>query len=376
MAILLSLRRFIWGKIPPYNLPKTPLYVVKLPHKLHIVRVKGGHIMKVSGIYKIENKVNGKIYVGSSKDIKNRWMQHKRELNKNTHHSVKLQRAWNKYGEENFEFSILEECAEDKRLYLEQYYIDKFKSFFEGYNCKERTKDMYTEEDYKMEQRNKEVCLFFKEFTDKFHVVFTDKNTNKRIMSNKTYEYENVYISDIFRFVLRYAIDSSCILIENNTKLDKDMFIDFNIQRGYLRFNLLINNIALRFEYILNDRFILFNGAEENKKRSIFDSNYTNEYSECNDYVDRLFDMGKNEVNYNTDLYFDTILRISKNNIMRMNHDKSGCKIVALNLIKGDFCLTDKGVQCFCDYLHRNSIEIGNYRMIKDGVYGIKKQIS
>ena len=59
-------------------------------------------IGKISGIYKIVNKVNGKYYVGSSNDVlKTRFYEHKRLLTKNKHFNVKLQNAWNKYGESN-----------------------------------------------------------------------------------------------------------------------------------------------------------------------------------------------------------------------------------------------------------------------------------
>jgi group I intron endonuclease len=61
-----------------------------------------------SGVYQIKNLVNGKVYIGSSVNIKARWSAHKSTLRKNSHHSAALQRAWDKYGESSFEFSILE----------------------------------------------------------------------------------------------------------------------------------------------------------------------------------------------------------------------------------------------------------------------------
>ena len=79
---------------------------------------------KVSGIYKIINKVNGKYYVGSSKCIKNRWSQHKADLRNNNHKNDYLQNAWNKYGENNFEFIIIEEnISERELLIVEQRYL-------------------------------------------------------------------------------------------------------------------------------------------------------------------------------------------------------------------------------------------------------------
>ena len=60
-----------------------------------------------SGIYCIENKVNNKKYIGQSKNIKERFSQHIRNLNANINHTPVFQNAWNKYGKENFEFRII-----------------------------------------------------------------------------------------------------------------------------------------------------------------------------------------------------------------------------------------------------------------------------
>ena len=58
------------------------------------------------GVYKITNTIDNKIYVGSSVNIDKRFNTHKNDLSNNTHHNSKLQRAWNKYGEDNFKFEI------------------------------------------------------------------------------------------------------------------------------------------------------------------------------------------------------------------------------------------------------------------------------
>lgn len=78
------------------------------------------------GIYCIENLVNHKRYIGQSIDIYHRWQDHKRELNGNRHRNMYLQRAWNKYEENNFSFYILEECDVSLLDEREIYYIDKF----------------------------------------------------------------------------------------------------------------------------------------------------------------------------------------------------------------------------------------------------------
>lgn len=52
---------------------------------------------KIAGIYKITNLVNGKMYIGESRNCFSRWQSHKRELKKGRHSNTHLQRAWNKY---------------------------------------------------------------------------------------------------------------------------------------------------------------------------------------------------------------------------------------------------------------------------------------
>ena len=80
-----------------------------------------------SGIYQIMNTVNGKRYIGSAMNFHIRWKRHLNYLNKNKHHSIKLQRAWNKYGEDAFEFIILLKCAKEELIIKEQSFIDWLK---------------------------------------------------------------------------------------------------------------------------------------------------------------------------------------------------------------------------------------------------------
>lgn len=78
------------------------------------------------GIYRILNKVNNKMYVGSTVDFDTRWREHKTGLVGGRHFNPYLQRAWDKYGEGNFVFEVVEEVVEEDTVLLacEQRYLD------------------------------------------------------------------------------------------------------------------------------------------------------------------------------------------------------------------------------------------------------------
>lgn len=91
---------------------------------------------KKCGIYCIENTIDHKKYIGLSRDIQRRWLEHCSELKRGVHDNIYLQRAWDKYGEAVFEFCILEECREEELSEREKYYISSLNSLSHdhGYN--------------------------------------------------------------------------------------------------------------------------------------------------------------------------------------------------------------------------------------------------
>lgn len=92
-------------------------------------------IIPKSGIYCIRNTLNGKVYIGSAVKLRARLTAHKNNLTNNTHHSSKLQRAWNKYTPAAFVFEIVEEVTDTSMLIQrEQHYIDTHQSAAIGYN--------------------------------------------------------------------------------------------------------------------------------------------------------------------------------------------------------------------------------------------------
>ena len=84
----------------------------------------------IAGIYSITSKHNGKVYIGSSVNIYKRWDQHKKQLKQNKHGNLYLQNHFNKYGEQDLVYSIVEIVTEitnlkEILLIAEQSYLDK-----------------------------------------------------------------------------------------------------------------------------------------------------------------------------------------------------------------------------------------------------------
>lgn len=82
--------------------------------------------MSKSGIYKITNTVNRKIYIGSAINLKDRTTNHLWCLRNKRHCNGHLQKSFNKYGESAFLFEIIEYCKPYECISREQFYIDIF----------------------------------------------------------------------------------------------------------------------------------------------------------------------------------------------------------------------------------------------------------
>ena len=174
----------------------------------------------ISGIYQIKNKVNNKIYIGSSKDIYKRWRYHIANFKGNRHCNKYFQASWNKYGEDNFEFSILEKVTNLEDLKdIEQRYLLKLNPFKEnGYNlC--RTTESYSF-GYKLSDDtiNK---IKERKFTEE-HILNMRLNNSRR---KPVFQYD-LYgtfikrwecVSDISRFKPEYKVDSIAQCCNSNS---------------------------------------------------------------------------------------------------------------------------------------------------------------
>ena len=192
---------------------------------------------KKCGIYSITNKINNKKYIGSSRDIEQRFRDHKYRLRINKHCNDYLQKSWNKYGEENFEFKIENLCFIDELGEMENLIAIKYNSFHSDYG-------------YNLAPINLETGLVYK-----FEVNFIS---------------EIIINNGIFDFLLNYDFNP-------NTKFNKISYIETKKYQKILFVFYLLNN-AKEQEYILkrikNFNFIQrrcgFGDLKEIKEKIIF----------------------------------------------------------------------------------------------------------
>lgn len=91
---------------------------------------------KKTGVYLITHVSSGKVYVGSAVCLWRRKKDHTTRLNCGRHGNEYLQRSWTKYGQGDFQWSVLEYCSKEVRLEREQHWIDALDSTNEerGFN--------------------------------------------------------------------------------------------------------------------------------------------------------------------------------------------------------------------------------------------------
>lgn len=91
--------------------------------------------MICSGIYRIRNVATGRVYVGSSRDCRRRFSEHRSRLIRGVHCNAKLQASWNKHGSANFQFEVIASVLDVSFIeQLEQQFLDELDCVNSGYN--------------------------------------------------------------------------------------------------------------------------------------------------------------------------------------------------------------------------------------------------
>ena len=176
-----------------------------------------------SGIYKLE--LGGHIYVGSSKNLYNRLLEHKMDLNLNQHKNDFLQNVSNKYGLNNFNIEILEECDPEIRLNREAYYIEKLHADMNLQDPLTHNLSNYSKNKLKKHFSNKQVKI------DKYPIecydyfgdyITTFKNKSEAAEKlNMSYEYITKLVGGYKKGVTRRGIRLRC----SNSKVPVQHFI-------------------------------------------------------------------------------------------------------------------------------------------------------
>lgn len=172
---------------------------------------------KVTGIYKITNKVNGKMYIGQSLDIYSRWTHHiwcgrKGNVEK---HTSPIYNAIRKYGIENFIFEIIEVVNDASLLNdKEIMYISKFNTYVHsenanGYNCTlGGGLDNSAETRYKISKNR--VYVFGSENKSSKPVIFDGKEYGSVSELCKTFNFEidriRSYLNGSRRMTMEYYV--------------------------------------------------------------------------------------------------------------------------------------------------------------------------
>lgn len=130
----------------------------------------------IAGIYKIESiSKPQRIYIGSAINIKHRWACHLSDLKMNKHHSPKLQRHFNKYNEDDLQFSILLGCAKEDLIKNEQFFIDFYKPYFNICLIAGSKLGVKMSEDVRAKMRIAK-CMMTKETKEKLRIINIGKH--------------------------------------------------------------------------------------------------------------------------------------------------------------------------------------------------------
>ena len=187
--------------------------------------------MKISGVYKITNNITGEFYIGSSKNIKNRWAQHRCSSMWKKQPNFKLYKDMASYGLDNFTFEVLEETADIKEC--EQYWIEKLNPSYnnryaKGWNT-ERRKESHKRcsKEYHKAHRNERLTKM-KAYSKAYHQAHRDEclakmkdwhkaNRDKQLAKYKAYrnrlcfyEGETLTLSALSNRFTRQGIANPC----------------------------------------------------------------------------------------------------------------------------------------------------------------------
>ena len=158
--------------------------------------------MNISGIYRITNTITGDFYIGSSKDVKQRWANHKCKSTWNKCPNNPMYIDMKKYGLDKFEFEILAEVEEDSLKETEQQFIETLKPTYNNRNAngldferkKEYNKEYQKSDKYKKYEKTEKRKKAKKEYQKEYHKSEKYKKYQKEYHKSEKYKkYQKEY---------------------------------------------------------------------------------------------------------------------------------------------------------------------------------------
>ena len=234
------------------------------------------------GIYKIENKVNGTVYIGKSHDIVKRWQQHIKSLDDNSHVNARLQKDWNNYKIDCFDFSVVKTCNKDELSNYEQYYIGEYFNSTNIYNSQIKSSSVIKNYGKKPAKQKKKTIKPKKKNQCKkcYSSVYIPKGIK---INNQT---SMTIVDKLILYMLQYVYANNDIikigqdnkLILSTSNFLKEMKTDSSrIYKDLIKINNLdikINNINIIEEFSYKKGIIYLTLSKEGKKLLFEKSNY------------------------------------------------------------------------------------------------------
>ena len=138
--------------------------------------------MKISGVYKITNTITGDFYIGSSKDVKHRWAEHKRTSTWNKCPNNPMYQDMQKYGTDKFAFEILAEVEAEHLKEKEQQFIETLNPTYNNYRA-----NGWDTERYKKTQKEYQKSDKFKECKKEYQKSDKGKESQKKYQKQLCY---------------------------------------------------------------------------------------------------------------------------------------------------------------------------------------------
>lgn len=209
-----------------WNIPKKKIKYISC------VKKKGEY--KIHYIYTIKNIKTNQYYIGLTNNYKRRKKRHFSDLRNQKHDNIKLQRSFNKYGEDNFEFIVLLEknCSREEINELEIKFIKKYNAFNKGFNLNEGG----NQNNGFSSRFNRETILYILsaiEFCSKtggaiskiFNTTYTEVCGIKNGTRHEKYkiEYDNLLYEDRFKLYNEFCEKYNFLFIKKNTTVYKSL---------------------------------------------------------------------------------------------------------------------------------------------------------